>query len=114
MMAQKKYPMPDNFSGRKFAARYGLDTMGNDFWSDGVFLYVPDNLPDDPPIFEHPDPLPPQRRILIGPAIGSEGDVPDLYGRFDAALVAAINQPGTPTPAQLKEIFSALRVLIRV
>lgn len=47
--------MPKEFDGAKFAARYKLDARG-DFWSDGKLLYVPDNLPDDPPIFELPDP----------------------------------------------------------
>ncbi len=52
----KTYPMPKDFSGTKFAARYGLDPLKPDFWSDGKLLYVPNTLPDDPPIFESPDP----------------------------------------------------------
>lgn len=55
----KQYPMPKEFDGGKFASRYGLSTLRGDFWSDGIWLYVPDNLPDDPPIFEPPDPLGP-------------------------------------------------------
>lgn len=51
----KKYPLPAQFSGTKFAARYGISSLAGDFWSDGVWIYVPDNLPDDPPIFEAPD-----------------------------------------------------------
>lgn len=51
----KSYPMPAQFDGAKFAARYGLDPFKKEFWSDSTNLYVPDNLPDDPPIFEAPD-----------------------------------------------------------
>lgn len=47
--------MPLLFDGAKFAERYGLKTPG-DFWSDGTLLFVPEGLPDDPPIFEPPDP----------------------------------------------------------
>lgn len=54
----KIYPVPSSFSGAKFAVRYGLDVM-KDFWVVGALLYVPDNLPDDPPIFELPDPYVP-------------------------------------------------------
>jgi hypothetical protein len=62
----KAYPFnPKMFSGKKFAERYGLDPL-NDFWSDGVLLYVPDNLPDDPPIFEAPD--------LPKPSVGTRLD----------------------------------------
>ena len=51
----KAYLMPAEFDGGKFAARYGLDSM-KDFWIIGGLLYVPETLPDDPPIFEAPDP----------------------------------------------------------
>ena len=52
------FPMQP-FSGAKFAARYGLDSLAGDFWADENFIYIRDgvNLPDDPPIFEAPDPL---------------------------------------------------------
>ena len=55
----KTYPMPTNFDGAKFALRYGLSLVKipPDFWSSSGLLYVPDNLPDDPPIFEAPDPI---------------------------------------------------------
>lgn len=54
----KIYPVPFNFSGSKFAARYGLSTTDGSFFvgGDGL-LHVPDNLPDDPPIFDAPDPV---------------------------------------------------------
>jgi hypothetical protein len=52
----KSYPMPSAFDGAKFERRYGLSAIRGDFWSDGKNLIVPDNLPDDPPIFEAPDP----------------------------------------------------------
>ena len=56
-MASKRFPIQP-FSGRKFAARYGLDPLHPDFWADEQFLYLRDGLilPDDPPIFEPPDP----------------------------------------------------------
>ncbi len=66
----KTYPMPKDFSGTKFAARYGLDPLKPDFWSDGKLLYVPDNLPDDPPIFEPPDP-PAARQTKFTAGVGS-------------------------------------------
>ena len=55
----KTYPMPTNFDGAKFALRYGLSLVKipPDFWSSSGLLYVPDNLPDDPPIFEASDPF---------------------------------------------------------
>ncbi len=53
------YPLIPNFDGRKFANRYGLNTFHGDFWAaDGNLFIVPD-LPDDPPIFETPDPFVP-------------------------------------------------------
>lgn len=51
----KTYPMPAQFDGDKFADRYHLNTLQGDFFSDGTLLHVPDNLPDDPPIFEGPN-----------------------------------------------------------
>jgi len=61
----KRYPMPVPFSGAKFASRYELSSLKGDFWSDGEFLYVPDNLPDDPPIFEAPDPPKPNVKTRL-------------------------------------------------
>lgn len=78
----KSYPKPKEFSGSKFALRYGLDPM-KDFWADEKFIYVPDNLPDDPPIFEPPDPP--------GPTITSR-----------------INALSTGVSPQLKEILLEL------
>jgi hypothetical protein len=64
---EKSYPMPKDFSGRKFAARYGLDTLNGDFWADDQFLYIRDGitLPDDPPIFETPDPPKPATSVRL-------------------------------------------------
>ena len=41
-----------------------------DFWIAGDYIFVPDNLPDDPPIFEAPDPPAPSltSRIAALPA----------------------------------------------
>lgn len=50
--------MPADFDGAKFALRYGLDPFARppQFYSDGMgLLWVPDGLPDDPPIFDPPD-----------------------------------------------------------
>lgn len=59
----KKYPRPVQFDGAKFGARYGIDSLAGDFWMDRDFLYLRDGLvlPDDPPIFEAPDPPKPDR-----------------------------------------------------
>ena len=54
----KTYPKPTAFDGAKFAVRYGLSAAPPaDFWISGSLIYVPDNLPDDPPIFDPLDPL---------------------------------------------------------
>ncbi len=50
----KTYPKPVAFDGAKFAARYGISPQ-SDFWITGDLIFVPDNLVDDPPIFEAPD-----------------------------------------------------------
>lgn len=54
----RSYTLPVEFDGGKFSRRYGLDTLKGEFFADGHgSLWVPDNLPDDPPIFEAPDPF---------------------------------------------------------
>ena len=61
----KIYPKPTAFDGAKFAARYGLNAIRGDFWDDGNgFLHVPDGLPDDPPIFDPPDPV-----VAVSPGV---------------------------------------------
>ena len=50
----KSYPMPANFDGAKFAARYGLNALSRDFYIEAGSLFVPDSLPDSP-VFEAPD-----------------------------------------------------------
>jgi len=52
----KTYKIPAAFDGGKFAARYGLNAFRGDFWVIEDNIFVPDNLPDDPPIFDPPDP----------------------------------------------------------
>jgi len=63
----KQWPLPKNFSGRKFAKRYGLknDIVNPDFWADDKYLYILKNLPDDPPIFEANDPPKPPKKERI-------------------------------------------------
>jgi hypothetical protein len=64
----KLYPKPTQFDGRKFAIRYNLDPFAGDFGATFVdgkeMIYVRPTLPDDPPIFEAPDPKVPPRDIL--------------------------------------------------
>jgi hypothetical protein len=61
----KVYPKPKDFDGAKFALRYGLSSFRGDYFVDAEGnLHVPDNLPDDPPIFEAPDSRVPPRNVL--------------------------------------------------
>lgn len=61
----KQYPKPKSFDGGKFTARYNLGEF--DFWADKDFIYLRDGLvlPDDPPIFEAPDPPKPDPRPAL-------------------------------------------------
>ena len=53
----KVYPISGiPFDGGKFAVRYNLNAFRGDFWVAEGFIHVPDGLPNDPPIFEPPDP----------------------------------------------------------
>lgn len=77
------YPKPEQFDGGKFAVRYGLNPRANDFWDDGrgnIVLRDGLILPDDPPIFEAPDPRPIRKtkeelRQLNGQCAGPCGQV---------------------------------------
>ena len=61
----KIYTLPPIWSSKKFRLRYSLD-FNRDFYVDGDGkLVVFPALPDDPPIFEQDDPLPP-RRVTSG------------------------------------------------
>lgn len=101
---------PDRFDGAKFAARYGLssgeDGSPTEFWAayEGTQLYLyigrpkvdrtgeivrnPDkspvmddiHLPDDPPIFEPPDPIP-VRPSSSFDAVDSGNATPDQVGK---------------------------------
>ena len=78
-------PVTEQFSGAKFAQRYGLDAARGDFFiSNGdLFLqdYVPD-LPDDPPILEPPDPPGPTEKELLEQRLTKiEADIVDLRVR---------------------------------
>lgn len=54
------YVLPAIWDAQKFATRYGLNPHTNDFYVDGTGqLVVSVTLPDDPPIFEAPDPFVP-------------------------------------------------------
>src|SRR3990167_1996272 len=53
------YTLPSIWDAKKFATRYGLDSE-KDFYVNGEGdLVVCPALPDDPPIFEPPDPFVP-------------------------------------------------------
>jgi hypothetical protein len=60
------WTIPNNFSGAKFSTRYSLQAIGPqpDFWviSGELFMREGIVLPDDPPIFEPPDPPRPSVR----------------------------------------------------
>lgn len=89
----KTHPLPDNFSGAKFALRYGLDAM-KDFHAVGGVLFYPDTLPDEP-IFEPPDP----------PV--------DKMAGLKLALDAAINPPVGPSiDVRVKAVLVEWRKLI--
>ena len=82
----RTFPIPANFSGAKFAIRYGLDPLKPDFWSDGPLLYVPDVLPDDPPIFDTTDdPITIMRRSSKVLATSS-----DMHGALARAVLLAL------------------------
>lgn len=65
-MAQSFLLIP-NFSGRKFAARYGLDPLSGAFWATETHLFLRDDviLPDKPPIFEPSDPPGPTKEEIL-------------------------------------------------
>lgn len=61
-----EHTLPISWSVNKFASRYGLHDDGSDFYINGAGkLVVFPTLPDDPPIFEAPDPPPPTITSLI-------------------------------------------------
>lgn len=52
----KQYKPPALWDAVKFAKRYGLNTLKGDFFIDGNgMVNVPDNLPDNPPVFDLQD-----------------------------------------------------------
>lgn len=59
--------LPPSWDARKFATRYGLknDLQAEFYTLDGkLFLRDGVTIPDDPPIFEPPDPFVPQPTIF--------------------------------------------------
>ena len=70
------YRRPPIFDGGKFALRYGIDSLAGAFWADETMLYLRDGLmlPDDPPIFELPDPPKPSIQARLDGAT----NLPDL------------------------------------
>jgi hypothetical protein len=116
----KTYPMPAQFDGAKFALRYGLHPgpTDPDFWSAGGFLHVPEDLPDDPPIFEAPNPPQPQGELvwessevpgsvrLVAKFNGKKSAIVGLVGA-DASQTAMYQSPGPigPQPAGPRREF---------
>jgi hypothetical protein len=87
----KTYPKPENFSGSKFAARYGLDPLKPDFYDDGQGnLVVLVTLPDDPPIFEAPDPPQSQGTLawVDGPTPNTVRLVAKFGGKTSSIVIA--------------------------
>jgi hypothetical protein len=88
----KRYALIADFSGAKFAARYGLNPIAGDFFVDGDgMLVVPDNLPDDPPIQETVDsPTVTLRNAAISLVDGGVSSSEVLRGTF-LVLVDELN-----------------------
>lgn len=115
----KQYPLPALFDGKKFATRYGLQAEPPaDFWVHNNVIFVPDNLPDDPPIFEAPDPPQPKGELVWEPSEvpGSlrlvakyNGKTSAIVGAVgaDASLAAMYQSPGPigPLPAGPRREF---------
>jgi len=76
------YDLPDVWSPVKFAVRYGLDSE-LDFYVDAKRkLVVFSVLPDDPPIFEPPDPPEPTEKEWLEQRLTKiEADIIDLKAR---------------------------------
>ena len=61
----KIYDLPLVWDAAKFAMRYGLDAIHGEFYVNGEGkLVVFPTLPDDPPIFEAPDPF-----VAVSPGV---------------------------------------------
>lgn len=80
---------PAQFSGEKFAIRYGLDSFRGDFSINGNILNYPDSLPDSP-IIEPPDPPIPQGKLRweAGPLPGTVRLLVDFNGKSSTIVVA--------------------------
>ena len=80
-----EYTLPPIWDALKFAHRYGLDfgPAGKDFYvgGNGKLVVFP-TLPDDPPIFELPDPPGPTEKELLEQRLTKiEADIVDLRVR---------------------------------
>lgn len=61
-----RWQKPVLFDGSKFKKRYGL--TNDELWEEGGFIVCKKNLPDEPPIFEAPDPKKPPIKDRIDSA----------------------------------------------
>lgn len=79
------WPVTQNFSGAKFAARYGLNRDAFYVREGQLFLQPPAIIPDDPPIFDLNDP---PIEIARSGAKKSFAETPD--GQLIRALAAVM------------------------
>ena len=103
----KNYPEPQQFDGGKFAARYNLNPVTKDFFIADGRIHVPDNLPDDPPIFEAPDsPLVVLRRIAAALAEDTKAES-KLMRALLSALLDELNLHATKINSILSAVDAA-------
>jgi len=91
----RTYVLPSVWDAKKFASRYRLNSQ-TDFYvgGDGKLVVFP-VIPDDPPIFELPDP----------PI--------DKYGELKSKLDLAVDPPiGPQIDSRIKAVLIELRKLI--
>ena len=112
-------PGPGLWDAKKFAVRYNLNALKPDFYVNGEgLLVVFPTLPDDPPIFDLPDPPIPQGVLkwevsdvpgavrLVAEYNGKKSAIVGAVGA-DASLAAMYQSPGPvgPQPAGPRREF---------
>ena len=74
----KSWALPSIWDARKLAIRYGLNNE-TDFLVREGFITIFPSIPDDPPIFEPPDPPGPTEKELLEQRLTKiETDIIDL------------------------------------
>lgn len=71
---------PKTFDGAKFKARYGY--TNDDFWADTEHIYLREGIvcPDNPPIFEPPDPKDPELDVKLAEFLADIEALPVVPG----------------------------------